>query len=174
MISLLLGIFLIVLLTYGGGQVFIPMFENLLVQDQGIFTSSEYQTIVGFVNSLPGPVGGKLAAYSGYFVGGWFGFISASFVFILPAFLMMLLIYKFIEHFQRSKFFTQLVIYIKPIVIGIFLSIIVSFVTGAYSQINYMVIIIFVVSYLLAEYKKIPTTYLILASLIYGVISVLI
>lgn len=170
MLTLLIGILLIVFVTFGGGAVFIPMFENLLVEQLGIFPEAEFTTLIGLVNSFSGPTGGKIAGYAGYYVNGWLGFILASLVFILPGTLLMLIALKFVSRIKDSKIMKKISIYIKPIVIGIFLSIIVKFLRLSFEGVGYHTVIVFLVSFYLLDRRKVQPVFVIILSLIYGII----
>lgn len=166
--SLIFGVLVIVLVTFGGGAVFIPMFEILLVEQLGAFTDSEFTTLIGLVNSFSGPTGGKIAAYAGYFLGGWTGLLLASIVFIVPGTVMMLVAYKFFVKISESMFFKQVSIYIKPIVVGIFIAIIVKFLKLSIDGIGLVTFIVFGVSFYLVDIKKVPPIIVIVLSMVFG------
>lgn len=181
----ILGVLLIGLVTFGGGPVFIPMFEKLFVDQMQIFTFTQYSTIVSVVNSLPGPTGPKIVAYGGYILGGWPLAILGILLLIAPAVLFMLLAYKSLELIKKSPRMQNVSIYIKPIIIGIFTAIIVKFVIQSLSGFAYLynitvqdngnvifsiinTILVFAVSYYLIEVKKKAPILIILGALVYG------
>ena len=73
--KLIIEILMIVLFTYGGGAVFIQMFERSLVDSLGLFSSIEYATIIAVLNSLPGVTGGKLYAIAVFSLIAWVGVV---------------------------------------------------------------------------------------------------
>lgn len=171
MIQYLLGVLIISTVTFGGGAVFIPMFEVLIVEDLNIISLNEFMTIVAVVNSLPGPTGGKIAAYTGYILSGWIGATLAALIFVVPSIILMIFAYRFINKLRKSKKMRYINIYIKPIVIGIFFSITLSFLSKSITSINiFNTVFVYLASLYLFEYKKIEPIKVILLSLTYGLI----
>ncbi|XMB67098.1 chromate transporter [Mycoplasmatota bacterium zrk1] len=170
---LVLEILMIVFFTFGGGAVFIPMFEKTLVESLGIFTPVTYTSIIAVVNSLPGVTGGKIASYAGFFSYGWIGFILASLAFIVPGIIMMVVAYKFVNRMKQSRIMKDISLYIKPIVVGIFLSIIVKFLDLSIKGLGWIEgIVIFGVAFYLLDQKKIQPILVIIMAIIYGIIKI--
>ncbi len=172
MLLFVLAILVVVFVTFGGGAVFIPMFEDMFVYRMEIFTTEEYTNIIAILNAFPGPTGGKIAGYTGYVEYGTLGFLLGSLAFILPGTIMMLVSYNLVEKVKQSKLFKQLNLYIKPIIIGIFLSIIVKFSLTSFNTIGYVeTIIITVISFVLLDRFKLSPLKVISLAILYGVIS---
>ncbi len=172
MLLFVLSVLVVVFVTFGGGAVFIPMFEDMFVYRMEIFSIEEYSSIIAILNAFPGPTGGKIAGYTGYVEYGVVGFIFASLAFILPGTIMMLISYNLVEKVKDSKLFKQLNLYIKPIVIGIFLSIVLKFTVTSFNIMGYVeTIVITVVSYILLDRFKLSPLKVIGLAILYGVIS---
>ncbi len=170
MIELIIGVFIIVMVTFGGGVVFIPMFEKLLVEDLFIVSSQEFTKAVAVANSLPGSIGAKLSAYVGFYKFGWQGLIIFTLVFVVPGIVMILIAYNFMEKLKTSYIMKKITLFIKPVVIGIFLTIIIKFLKISVSNINIVnTVIIFSISLFLLE-KRVQPIYVMIFSLAYGMI----
>jgi len=174
MLLFVLSVLVVVFLTFGGGAVFIPMFEDMFVFRMEIFTIEEYTQLIAVLNAFPGPTGGKISAYTGYVEYGITGMILASLAFVVPGIVMMLISFNLVEKVKHSKLFKQLNLYIKPIVMGIFLSIIIKFTMTSVTNIGYLeTIIITVVSFVLLDRFKWSPLKVISLSLTYGLITFL-
>ncbi len=174
MLLFVLSVLVVVFLTFGGGAVFIPMFEDMFVFRMEIFTIEEYTQLIAVLNAFPGPTGGKISAYTGYVEYGITGMILASLAFVVPGIVMMLISFNLVEKVKHSKLFKQLNLYIKPIVMGIFLSIIIKFTMTSVTNIGYLeTIVITVVSFVLLDRFKWSPLKVISLSLTYGLITFL-
>jgi len=170
---LVLEILVIVLFTFGGGAVFIPMFERTLVESLGIFSAQTYTAIVAVVNSLPGVTGGKIASYAGFYEAGVLGFILTSLAFIVPGIIMMVIAYKFVNRMKQSKIMQNISLYIKPIVVGIFLSIIVKFLDLSIQGLGWIEgVIIFALAFYLLDQRKMQPIFVIVGAIVYGIIRI--
>jgi chromate transporter len=94
-------LFLVSLLTFGGGMAMIPLFDQI-VASEGFITSTELYNFIGISELLPGAFAVDFSVFVGnnvlYLVGGLIGFIAIS----LPSFTISLIIIsktnKLIEH----------------------------------------------------------------------------
>jgi chromate transporter len=172
MLLFVLSVLVVVFVTFGGGAVFIPMFEDMFVYRMEIFTLEEYTNIIAILNAFPGPTGGKIAGYTGFVEYGVIGFTLASLAFVLPGTIMMLVSYNLVEKVKGSKLFKQLNLYIKPIIIGIFLSIVLKFSITSFNNIGYIeTIVITVVSFILLDRYKLSPLKVIGLAITYGLIT---
>lgn len=166
-----LSVLVVVFVTFGGGAVFIPMFEDMFVTRMEIFTIEEYTQVIAVLNAFPGPTGGKISAYTGYVEYGITGMILASLAFIVPGIIMMLISYNLVEKVKHSELFKRLNLYIKPIVMGIFLSIVIKFSITSFNSVGYVeTLVITVVSYILLDRFKWAPLKVISLALAYGLL----
>ncbi|EIE39346.1 chromate transporter [Mycoplasmopsis canis] len=133
-LALILSIPLLIIISlsvFGGGQVFMPVFEwlwkflnslfNLNIDDQVIYK------VFTVSNATPGVVSTKFGFLTGYLVskGEWWGFIAVFLtylVFCIPAIIVMVLAMKYITKFKSNSYVKNMIIVMKPIVAGIMLS----------------------------------------------------
>lgn len=67
------------------------------------FTVSELTNMVAISESTPGPVGINMATYAGYNAAGVLGAIVATLALTAPAWIIIILIAKFLENFSENK-----------------------------------------------------------------------
>lgn len=110
--------FRIGLFGFGGGMAMLPLiFQS--VQDFGIMTSQEFSNLVALSQMTPGPIAVNAATYVGLNTGGVPGAIVATFGVCLPAFLLVLMIMKFMERFRESKGMQGAFYGVRPVTVGL-------------------------------------------------------
>ncbi|SJZ50643.1 Chromate transporter [Mycoplasmopsis verecunda] len=129
-------IIFISLSVFGGGQVFMPIFQwlwNLMHSTFGITQLDEtaINNIFTVANTTPGVVSTKFAFFTGYVVanGSWWGYITmfiTYLVFCLPAIIVMVITMKYVKKFKTNSFVANMLIVMKPIVAGIMISLAIS------------------------------------------------
>ncbi|MBN3534392.1 chromate transporter [Mycoplasma procyoni] len=127
----LLSVFIIGLIVFGGGQVFMPIFSSFWSFISDTFnlniTQEKIDLVFTISNSTPGVVSTKFAAFTGILVsnGAWWGWIVSLFsylVFCLPSIFMMLLSIKLISKSKQNKYLANMMKFINPVVAGILIS----------------------------------------------------
>ncbi|WLP85829.1 chromate transporter [Mycoplasma seminis] len=129
-------IIFISLSVFGGGQVFMPIFQwlwNLMHSTFGVDSLDEtmINNIFTVANTTPGVVSTKFAFFTGYVVanGSWWGYIAmfiTYLVFCLPAIIVMVITMKYVKKFKTNSFVANMLIVMKPIVAGIMISLAIS------------------------------------------------
>lgn len=129
-------IFLLGLLVFGGGQVFIPFFTwfwNLLPSFGVSISQQDIQTIFIVGNSTPGVLSLKFAAATGLIISkfqwwGWLIAILFYLVFTLPAILLVVVWNKnkIKNKGKTSVFWVQLINLFRPAILGIIIALVVS------------------------------------------------
>ena len=132
MITLLLQLFwtffLIGLFGFGGGYAMISMIQAKVVEQYHWMTVGQFTDIVAISQSTPGPIGINSATFVGYTAlvnagyptyMGILGSFLATFAVVLPSFILMLLLSKFLlkhrNHISVENVFSA----IRPTVIGL-------------------------------------------------------
>lgn len=125
-----LGTLIIGLIVFGGGQVFIPLFQWLwltLGQKFGWkWSQTDYDALIAISNLTPGVFSTKLAAITGFLIGNqhWYGvlllFLTYSF-FVIPAILMIYHANQVFKKVNTTKLLNYLN-WLKPVIIGILMS----------------------------------------------------
>ncbi len=87
------------LFTFGGGYAMISIIENICVEQKKWITHDEMMDVTVIAESTPGPIAINCATYVGYKQRGIPGAIAATFGVVLPSFLIIYLISRFLDHF---------------------------------------------------------------------------
>lgn len=101
--KLLLDLFLtfakIGMFTFGGGYAMLSLIENTCIENKKWITHDEMMTVTVIAESTPGPIAINCATYVGYKKGKLLGAIAATFGMVLPSFVIIYLISKFLNQF---------------------------------------------------------------------------
>lgn len=118
MINIVIGILAMATLVFGGGQVFIPLLEDMYVTTSIIDSDSFYE-IVGLANGFPGPFSGKIYTYFTLNEYGLFHAFWINILFAIPALVFVTFAMKYFYKLKTFKPFTNLTIYIRASVVAI-------------------------------------------------------
>jgi chromate transporter len=129
---LLIAVFFTIgLFTIGGGYAMIPMIQEQVVS-RGWLTDNELLNFFAIAESTPGPfavntatlVGFKLGnAYMGL-PGGLIGAVLTTMAVILPSFIIILIIAKYIQNFLKYRQVQWAMNGIKAVVVGLLLAVV--------------------------------------------------
>lgn len=78
--------------AFGGLGVTLSLIERHLVKDRRVLTTQDITESLTYTKLLPGSTGVQVVGYLGYRLGGWTGAALATLAFLLPAFLLMLVL----------------------------------------------------------------------------------
>ncbi|MDW2914376.1 chromate transporter [Mesomycoplasma ovipneumoniae] len=127
-----MGIAVISLIVFGGGQVFMPVFNWFWLQlgELGLEIDQEkINQIFTVANSTPGVFSIKLAAVTGFLIAdfgvlGWFLSFIFLMAFILPAIFLVVIWLKALNRVSQKNgsHFTKIVQIFRPAIIGIILA----------------------------------------------------
>src|SRR5712691_8881777 len=104
-------------LLFGGGFVFIPLIQQIVVQEQGWLTRQEFIDAIALGQITPGPILIS-AAFIGYKLMGLLGAAIATVAIFLPPALLMLASAHFLMRARESKAVQAVLRGIRPAVIG--------------------------------------------------------
>lgn len=102
---------------FGGGFVFIPLIQEVVVAEQGWVTRQEFVDAIAIGQVTPGPILIS-AAFIGYKVLGLFGAVVATIGIYLPPALLMLAGTRFFDFLKASPSITAALMGIRAAVIG--------------------------------------------------------
>jgi chromate transporter len=145
------------------------MLEQLkaLVINKGWMSEKEVEEGLAMVELYPGPLIFNLATYIAYRIKGFLGASIATFMFILPSYILMTLLSFLYFHYGKLPWIHPVFIVIESMVIGIILHISLNF-TKKYVN-NKKTAVISAVVFLMMLYKT-DAFIAILAAMIYGII----
>jgi chromate transporter len=78
--------------AFGGLGVTLSLIERYLVKDRAVLSAQTVTESLTYTKFLPGSTGVQVVGYLGYRLGGWSGAALATVAFLLPAFMMMLVL----------------------------------------------------------------------------------
>ena len=123
--------FKIGLFSFGGGYGMLSVIQCEVVTKYGWLTHTEFTDIVAVSQMTPGPIGINSATYVGFTavanagyseVFAIFGSLLASFSVMLPSFILMLLISKFLMRYRKHPSVEMVFSIIRPVVVGLLAS----------------------------------------------------
>ncbi|HHX36682.1 MAG TPA: chromate transporter [Clostridiaceae bacterium] len=103
MLQLLLTFMKIGFFTFGGGYAMISMIEDICVNQKGWLTHDEMIHVTIVAESTPGPIAINCATYIGYKQSRFSGAVIATLGMVLPSFLVILVISKFLDNFLEIE-----------------------------------------------------------------------
>ncbi len=177
-LELFFAFFKIGLFTFGGGYAMLPLIQEETLA-RGWVDQSELINFIAVSESTPGPFAVNMATYIGTEESGFFGAFAATLGVILPSFIIILIVAKCYERFQKNKIVKGCLSGIKPTAIGLIGAAVVSvagtvffhggFHLAVFSDISfYISAVIFLIMTVLAFYKVHPIV-LIVSSAAIGV-----
>lgn len=126
--------------TFGGGYAMIPLIQQMV--DRYGWLADTPLSIVDFIavsESTPGPFAINIATFLGMIEGGIPGAVVATLGVVLPSFLIILLIARFFARFGSDPKVKAVMGGIRPIVVGILFSVMLTFVVRAIFHVDVLV-----------------------------------
>jgi chromate transporter len=105
------------LMLFGGGYVFIPLIQQVVVSEYGWVTQKEFIDSIAMGQVTPGPILIS-AAFIGYKVAGIMGAVSATIGIFLPPVALMLVATHGLEKIKSSEWVAAALKGIRPAVVG--------------------------------------------------------
>ena len=170
--------FKIGLFTFGGGYAMLPLIQAA-VADHGWLSTEALLNFVAVSESTPGPFAVNIATYIGSEMGGVPGAACATLGVALPSFLIILIVARGYERFRASKVVSGVMTGLKPAVIGLIGSAILTmgaavlfpggFSAAVFSSLSFWITIaIFIIMAVLA-FRKVHPILLICLSAVLGI-----
>jgi chromate transporter len=95
-----LAFFRVGMLGFGGGPSSIPLVHQEVVKKYEWMTDEEFGDTLALANTLPGPIGTKMAGYIGYRLAGIWGCLNALFVSVFPTIFLMIVFLGLFKHIK--------------------------------------------------------------------------
>ena len=136
--QLFITFFKIGLFTVGGGYAMLPFIQSEVLRLEWL-TNEEIINFIAVSESTPGPFAINIATYVGSQMGGEFGIlggilgsICATLGVVMPSFIIILIIASFFEKFKDNKIVVGCMSGLKPAVIGLIGSALISIATTVF------------------------------------------
>ncbi len=114
------------LIGFGGPAVHIAMMEEEVVRKRKWFSHEHFLDLIGATNLIPGPNSTEMALHCGRERGGWRGLLIAGACFILPAVIITGIFAWAYQLYGRLPQVQPFVYGIKPAVIGVIISLMIT------------------------------------------------
>lgn len=128
------------LMLFGGGYVFIPMIQEIVVNNYHWVTQAQFSNAIAMGQITPGPILIS-AAFIGYVVKGFLGATVATIGIFFPPALLMVTLSNVLETVKNSVAIQAALKGIRPAVIGMIFT--AAIVVGQTSQIHWVSLLIF-------------------------------
>lgn len=167
-------------LTFGGGYAMLPLIQSEVLAHGWL----EQQAIIDFIavsESTPGPFAINMATYIGSEMGGIFGSVCATMGVVLPSFVVILIVAKCYEKFKQSKAVKGCMSGLKPAVVGLISSAIITvaltvfapagFFFDIFTNLSTYISLAIFAAAVVAAFKKVHPIIIICASAVVGIVS---
>jgi len=124
-LELFLTFFKIGLFTFGGGYAMLPLIQKEVLA-HGWMEIEEIINFIAVSESTPGPFAINCATYVGIETGGVLGAVCATLGVVFPSFIVILCVARFYKKFKESKIVSSVMTGLRPAVIGLIGSALVS------------------------------------------------
>lgn len=168
LINLFLSFFKIGAFSFGGGYAMLPLMKQIVIDQHNWLTNSEFIDILAISQMTPGPIAINMATFLGYRINGILGSVLATTAVILPSFIIMSLIFHFVNKFKDASFTDYFFRGIRPIVLGLIASAAVSVAIDAYIDIK--AVIISIVMFYFLTFKNLKAIPAIIIAGLVGII----
>ena len=163
LIIMFLEFFHIGLLSFGGGYATLPFLYHI-AEKYDWYTTKHLADMIAVSSVTPGPVGVNVATYAGFITSGVKGAFIATFAVVLPSFIIVIILSKFLEKFKTNKYIQSVIYVLKPVGCGLLAAVGVDmFVKNASFITIFLIGILFFLS--LTE-KRDPVFYIVLSGII--------
>jgi chromate transporter len=152
-------------LLFGGGFVFIPLIQEIVVGVNGWLSNKEFIDGIALGQVTPGPILIS-ATFIGYKVAGFFGALVATIGIFMPPAILMLVCTNFLDALNNSGSIKSILKGIRCAVIGLISA--AAYVVISSAEMNVTTLIIFVVSLVMLFLLKLEVVWVILATGIAG------
>ena len=169
-LQLFVSFFKIGLFGFGGGYTILSLIQNEVMVHHWM-TQSEFTDIVAISQMTPSPIGTCAATYVGYTASGGnvAGAAIALIAVILPSFIIMTLICRFILVLKGNKFLEGILSGLRPTVIGL-LAAAILFLINSETFVDYISVILCILAFIASFKYKVHPIFVIIAAGIIGLI----
>lgn len=122
LLTLFFVYFKIGLFTIGGGYAMIPLIQQEIVNGYGWISLKEFTDFIAIAESTPGPFAVNTATFVGMKLAGVAGAAVAVLGCILPSFIIILIIAKWMKNFSDNKYVKAALYGMMPVVLALILS----------------------------------------------------
>ena len=104
--------------TFGGGYAMLPLMADEVAANSWM-SPDELVNFIAVSESTPGVLAINAATYIGAEVGGFWGAVLATLGVIVPSFVIILIVARFLMKFSTNKYVVSVLKHLKPAVVGL-------------------------------------------------------
>ena len=162
-LNLFIQFFHIGLFSFGGGYATLPFLYHI-AENQKWYTIKQLTDMIAISSITPGPVGVNVATFAGFTTSGILGALVATTSVILPSYILVIVISKFLEQFETNKNVRAAIYALKPAGCGLLAAVAVDmFMDNANLPGMFLLAILFFIS---VKQKHDPLFYLAVSALV--------
>jgi len=164
-LQLFISFFKIGLFGFGGGYAVLPLIQHEILS-HGWMTEAELTDVIAISQVTPGAIGINSATFVGYTVtGSVWGAVVAVFAIVLPSFIIMLALCRFVLAVQKNRYMSFALSGLRPVVVGL-IAAAALMLAGAENFIDYKSFILFGAVFILSlKFKLHPILLILLAGI---------
>ncbi|MDO5155782.1 MAG: chromate transporter [Eubacteriales bacterium] len=117
-LKLFLTFFKIGAFTFGGGYAMIPLIQQEVLTNEWL-SGEELIDVIAISESTPGPLAVNASTFVGMQTAGVFGAFCATLGVVLPSFIIILIVARVFDKFQKSKVVNGAMLGLKGAVVGL-------------------------------------------------------
>ena len=167
--------------TFGGGYAMLPLLEQELMHHSWA-TEAELLNLIAISESTPGPFAVNAATYIGTKLAGLPGAVFATLGLVTPSFVIILIVSRAYEKFQKNRYVKGAISGLRPAAIGLIASAVLTIGNAAFAGMQesaisnfgtpsfFGLLAIFGVSLFLVFKKKLHPIFIVLISAAAGII----
>ena len=175
-LKLFLTFLMIGAFTFGGGYAMLPLIEQAVLEN-GWMTAEDIVDFIAVSESTPGPFAVNVSTYVGSEMGGIPGAFCATIGIVLPSFIIILIVAKIYERFKKSRAVTGVMAGLKPAVIGLIATAVITTAQAAFAitpvlsfiDLRFGIALLLFIGALAALLKKVNPIIIIVASAVFGI-----
>lgn len=169
--------FLLGLFSFGGGYASMELIRSRVVAEQQWLTDWEYTDIISIAEMTPGPLGINIASFVGTRTAGVLGTLTATFSYILPAMVIVLILSWFYEKYRSLEGVQGVLQGLRPAVVAMIIAAAIRLVgtawwegltNAALENTNWVAVVLSLILFVLLQKKKLGPIQAILSSGIIG------
>ncbi len=155
-------------INFGGGYALLPVLQKEIVEKRGWATNEELQDYFAIGQCTPGVISVNVSTFIGYKLKGVIGGIIATFGFLFPSIIIILLIASILNHFSEYRAVQDAFAAIRVCVVVLILSAVVKLFSK--SIIDIFTFLIFITILLLSILTNISSIYFVIIAGILGIL----
>ncbi len=173
LISIFLSFLLSNIFGYGGGPASIPLMYEEIVNRYNWLSNAEFSNMLALGNALPGPIATKIAAYVGFGMGGWWGFIAALAATVIPSAAALIFLANVMSKHRNSKIVKGMTLLVQPVIAALMIILTFEMLQDSYVSLGWIqTIAIAIISFALLQKFKVHPAFVIILAFLYGGIVV--